>query len=323
MIAMERRKLTGTDLDVSPICYGTGWLGSELVGQEADKLINLVRDAGGNFLDTAHCYGFWGERGAGSSERGLADYVRRNGRSDLVIGTKGGHPGATGYRTVEHWLDPGRILADIDDSLGRLEVATIDLFWLHRDELSRPVSEIIETLNREIARGRIRWLGASNWRPSRIAEANAYAQSHGLRGFSASQPEFSLASKNTPNPTAEADTSNGTATLFLEEADQAWHRRSGLAVVPYTSTAGGYFASGGQKAQGGFDNPVSRQRLAGAQKLAKDLGATAGQVALAWLMHQDFPVFPIVGPRNADHLREDLGAAQVRLSPDQVHFLTA
>ena len=62
---------------------------------------------------------------------------------------------------------------------------------------------------------------------------------------------------------------------------------------------------------------------AAAQKVAKDLSATPGQVALAWLMHREFPVFPIVGPRSADHLREDLGAAQVRLSPDQARFLTA
>src|SRR5471032_657221 len=135
---MDRKTLLGTDLSVAPICCGTGHFGAELCGVELDALINAYRDAGGNFFDTAHCYAFWTAYGAGSSERALADYVRRNGKGDFVIATKGGHPGFKGYRTVEHWLTPERIAADIDDSLGRLEASTIDFYWLHRDELSRP-----------------------------------------------------------------------------------------------------------------------------------------------------------------------------------------
>ena len=318
---MEHRTLPGTDLAVSPICYGADAIGAGVPGEAADRLINLYRDAGGNFLDTAHCYAFWTPWGAGSSERGLAEYVRRNGKGDLVIATKGGHPGCPGYRKVEHWLAPGRIEADIDDSLGRLEVDTIDLYWLHRDETSLPVAEIIEPLNREIGRGRIRWLGASNWRPARIAEANGYAAAHRLQGFVASQPQWNLAIKNTPNPDAKTDTSNGNVMLFLEEQDQAWHRRSHLPVVPYTATAAGYFASGGQRAKEPFDNPASQARLAKAQALARELNATPGQIALAWLMGQDFPVFPIIGARDPDHLREDLAATNVHLTREQVALL--
>lgn len=316
--AMKRRQLFDTDLTVSAICYGAGPFGSTVKQAEADELLNIYRSAGGNFLDTAHCYAFWTPEGAGCSEKAIASYVRRNGKGDLVIGTKGGHPGAPGYRTVEHWLSPARVEADIDDSLGRLELDTIDLYWLHRDDTRLPVGEIVEMLNREVKRGRIRWLGASNWRPSRIAEANAYATTHGLRGFSASQTEFNLALKNTPNPDPATDTSNGTAMLFLEEPDQEWHRRSGMPVVAYTSTAGGYFASGGTTSKRPYDNPVSRQHLAHAQAIAADLGVSSGQVALAWLMHQPFPVFPLMSSHNPDHLRENLGATTIRLTAEQV-----
>ncbi len=320
--AMERKTLSNTDLLVSPICYGAARFGSEVIGDELDGLMALFRDAGGNFIDTAHCYAFWLPQGAGCSERALGDYMRRNGKADLVIATKGGHPGAAGYRKIDHWLTPERIEADVDDSLGRLGLDTIDLYWLHRDETSFPVSVIVDALNREIRRGRIRWLGASNWRPLRIAEANAYATAHGLQGFVASQPEWSLAKKNTPNIDAKADTTNGNVMLFLEAQEQEWHRQTRLPVVPYTASAGGYFASGGTSAASAFDNPVSRKRLARAQAVAGEVGATAGQVALAWLMRQDFPVFPIIGPRNPGHLREDIGAMQCCLSADQTAFLT-
>ena len=124
----------------------------------------------------------------------------------------------------------------IDDSLGRLETDVIDLYWLHRDETCLPVAEIMETLNSEIARGRIRWLGASNWRPARLAEANAYVAAHGLQGFVASQPGWSLAKSNTPNPAPATDRSNGNIALFLEEVDQQWHRETGLPVVPYSAS---------------------------------------------------------------------------------------
>jgi aryl-alcohol dehydrogenase-like predicted oxidoreductase len=321
MQPMERRHLAGTDLNVSLICCGTMSFGADLCGKELDAHIARFRDAGGNFFDSAHCYAFWLPSGAGSSECALGQYIRRNGRGDLLIGTKGGHPGVPGYRRTEHWLSPERIEADVDDSLGRLGVDEIDLFWLHRDDTRLPAGEIIETLNLEIDHGRIRHLGASNWRTDRIADANAYAAAHGLRGFVASQPEWSLASKNTRNPDPLQDTSHGTAMLFLEDGDIAWHRQSRLPVIPYTPTAGGFFASGGRRNQAACDNPISRARLARACALAAEMNVSPGQIALAWLLCQEFPVFPISGTHNPGHLRENLGSVGICLTAEQTAWL--
>ena len=322
MKTMERRKLTGTDLILSPICYGTATFGADLTGKKLDACINAFRDTGGNFFDTAHCYACWLPAGAGCSERALGDYMRRNGKGDLVIGTKGGHPSADGYRKTEHWLSPSRIEADIDDSLGRLGLDTLALYWLHRDDTRLPSGEIIETLNGEIRRGRIRYIAASNWRVERIAEANAYAAKHRLRGFVASQPEWNLAHKNTPNPDPRTDTTHGTTTRFLEAPDVAWHRESRLPVIPYTSTAGGYFATDGRKGRPSYDNPVSRHRLARARALARELDVTPGQIALAWLLNQPFPVFPIIGTHNPAHLRDAVEASHIRLTPEAMAALT-
>jgi aryl-alcohol dehydrogenase-like predicted oxidoreductase len=322
MKTLQRRRIDRTDLIVSTLCYGTATLGADLRGKDADACLNTFRDAGGNFLDTAHCYAFWLPAGAGSSECALGDYMRRNGKGDLVIGTKGGHPGAAGYRRTDHWLSARRIEADIDDSLGRLAVEAIDLFWLHRDDPRVPVGRIMELLNREIQRGRIRHIGASNWRVARIAEANDYAARHKLEGFVANQPEWNLARKNTPDPAPQLDAAREAPCLFLEEPDAAWHRQSGLTAIPYSATAGGYFATGGRKSAGAYDNPLSRRRLARAQALARDLHATPGQIALAWLRHQPFPVIPITGTHNRRHLREAIEAASIRLTRRQMAALT-
>ena len=210
---------------------------------------------------------------------------------------------------------------DLSDSLDRLGLDTIDLYWLHRDDPRLPVGEILETLNSQIRRGRIRHIGTSNWRTDRIAEANVYAAAHGLQGFVANEPQWNLAKFNTPNPDPATDTSNGQAVLYLEEPDLAWHLRSRLPIVPYSAAAGGYFATGGMKAKEAYDNPVSRIRLERAQKLAAQMGKTPGQLALAWMLNQGVQVFPIVGPRDPGHLREDLGAADIRLTRDQLTWL--
>ncbi len=316
---MEQRILPGTDLRVSRLCYGTGGFGTSSRGADLDARIDAFRAAGGNFFDTAHCYAVWLAGGDGASERAVGDYLRRHGKGDMVIATKGGHPSMPGYRTTDAWLAPGRVASDIDDSLARLGLDTIDLYWLHRDDTRLPVGEIIETLNAEIRRCRIRFLGASNWRAERIAAANAYAAAHGLRGFCASQPEWSLAQKNVP---AEQLTDRtGTAMLFLPDEDFAWYRESGVTLVPYTSNAGGYFAAGGERCREAYGNPVSLARLARCRELGATLGATPGQVALAWLLNQPMPVVPIVGTLNLEHLQEALGAADLRFTPDQVRWL--
>lgn len=311
---MRFHLLPGTDLRVSTFCYGGGAWGTLVRGGDMDRLINAFRDCGGNFFDTAHVYSSWLEGGTGASELALADYFRRNGGMDeVVVATKGGHPGMPGYRTVDRYLSPERIGADIDDSLGRLGLETIDLYWLHRDDPRLPVGEIVETLNAEVRRGRIRYLGASNWTAARIRAANEYAQRHGLRGFAASQPEWSL---GRPNP-AVRDPS----THFFSPEDHAWHAREGLPVVPYTPTAGGYFATGGASARDGFENEVSRNRLDRAERLAAELGCTANQVALAYLLGQKFPVIPIIGTKSLAHLEDAMGALEVKLSEDRLSWL--
>jgi aryl-alcohol dehydrogenase-like predicted oxidoreductase len=310
---VHKHLIPGTDLRVSGLCYGTAQWGHEVAGRQLDRLLDAFRDAGGNFLDTAHCYACWTPEGAGVSERAIADYLRRHGgEQELVVATKGGHPSFPGYRTVDHYMSAERVAADIDDSLARLERDTIDLYLLHRDDPRMEVAEIVENMNGEVRRGRIRYFGASNWSAARIAQANAYAASHGLHGFCISEPQWSLAHRH----------STGDPTLrFLDQDDHAWHCRSQVPVMPYASTAGGYFATGGQSRADQYDNEVSRGRLERAQKLAVELGCTPNQVALAYLKQQPFPVVPIIGTKNRRHLADAIGALAVSLTAAQVEWL--
>jgi aryl-alcohol dehydrogenase-like predicted oxidoreductase len=312
---METFAIPDTDLRVSQLCYGGGSWGTECKGEAMAKVINAFRDEGGNFFDTAHCYSFWTEGGDGASERALADYFRKNGGTkDCLIATKGGHKSEPNYRTVDHYLAPGRIAADIDDSLSRLGIDTIDFYWLHRDDTRLPVAEVIETMNAEIKRGRIRYLGASNWTMARIKEANAYARATGLHGFVATQPEWSLAE---PNVDARA----GTKMVFLNDDERRVCEAMEFPVVPYSPTAGGYFASDGQRAQRGMDNPTSRARMARSKELAAKLGVSANQIVIAYLTNRPFPVSPILGTTKLDHLKDSFAALDVKLSAEELRWL--
>src|SRR5438270_1594806 len=155
-LMMKRHPIPHTDLHVSALCYGLGSFGSRVKGTAMERLYVTFREAGGNFFDTAHCYAFWLAEGAGCSERALGECLRRfGGRDEIVIGTKGGHPDAgPDYPRPDRYLAPEVIATDIRDSLERLGVETIDLYYLHRDDPRVPVDEIIDMLNREIKAGR-------------------------------------------------------------------------------------------------------------------------------------------------------------------------
>lgn len=298
-------------INVSELCYGVMPWGSRVHGAEADALLNSFRDVGGNVVDTAHCYAFWTSAGAGASELALGDYLERNGgRDELIIATKGAHPAAPRYRTNDRYMTRERIKADLEDSLGRLRIDAIDLYWLHRDDLEVPVGEIIEWLNAEVRAGRIRCFGGSNWTANRLAQANEYARNHRLQGMVASQPCWNLGSRDPLTSRMR----------WVEDDDRAWHTESQLPVFPYSPTGHGYFATQGERGSE-YQNATSAARLQRTQKLAKDLNASPNQIALAWLLHQPFPVIPILGSADPTHLHDALGCIDVRLTPQQTQWL--
>src|SRR5579872_4503377 len=231
---MDFVQLPGTDLTVSRFCLGAGAFGTSVTGSAADRLVAAFVEAGGTFFDTAHCYAFWVPGGLGASERELAASLRRVGAlGDCVIATKGGHPDCgPDYRRPYDFLAESVIDSDIEDSLDRLRVDRIDLYYLHRDDGRTPVGEIVERLNRQVERGRIRALGASNWSVARMAAANAYAEARGLQGFAISQAQWSLSEpgwRQTADPSMRR----------VGEEEIAWHAHTGIPIAAYSATGGG------------------------------------------------------------------------------------
>ncbi len=306
---MKRHPIPGTDLHLSTFCCGLGDLFTVGETDASDKLLDTYVEAGGNFFDTAHMYCHWLPGGNGLSEISIGDYVRRRGLKDVIIATKGGCGSNWRYRkVVDDLFSPGRLIADIDDSLARLETDTISLYYMHRDDPRVPVSEIMDTLHAEIRRGRLRYIAASNWRFERLAEANAYARSKNLQPFVLAEMNWSLAAHKSRfglNTPGQVD----------------WYRQTRLPVAPYSPTAQGFFTGTATESEKAFGTPENNARRERVAALAGKSGATPTQIALAWLLNHPFPVFPIIGTSNPDRLTDALGAEQVTLTEQELAWL--
>jgi 1-deoxyxylulose-5-phosphate synthase len=279
------------------------------------KVIDAYLAVGGNCIDTAHIYGL------GESEKALGRWLEESGRrEEILLITKGCHPhvDATGHFGPPR-VTPEAIRSDLSESLERLGTAHVDLYLLHRDDESVPPGPILEALNEEKVSGRIDAFGASNWTVERIAAANQYATEHGLTGFAASSPGLSL-----PRPVEM----QFPGTLFADDDTRRWHAETKLPVLAWTSLAAG-FASGRFRAD---DNDVDEsiraffsednfERMRRAEEVADRWNASALQVALAFVLGQDFPVVALVGPSRVENLEGTLGALEVELTTDEIRYL--
>jgi aryl-alcohol dehydrogenase-like predicted oxidoreductase len=322
---LRTREIPGTGLSPTVICMGTAELGGSISREDSFALLDIYVGQGGNFLDTANVYADWLGGEKSTSEKTLGLWMRdRHNRDELVLATKGGHPLMESMHVSR--LSPQEIVSDLEQSLTHLQTDYIDLYWLHRDDPERPVNEILETLNELKKSGKIRTFGCSNWSLARIDEAQRYAAEHGLEGFSTNQPLWNLA---VPNLEAIGDPT----LVIMDDNLRHFHKESGLTAIPFSSQANGFFSgrytrngqvdgqgkSGTVAAQ--YFNEANFDRLDRVNRLAAETGASSNQIALAYLLAQPFPVFPIIGGTKPDHVRDSCGAAAVCLSEAQAAWL--
>ncbi len=320
---MKYATIPKTELRVSQICLGSGDFGATVPRKETFALLDAFVAAGGNFIDTAHVYSDWIPNTKSTSEKTIGYWMRDRGmRHDVVIGTKGAHPLLTSMNKSR--LSHDDIETDILESLEYLQTDSIDLYWLHRDDTAIPVGEIIDVLNEQVGKGHITHFGCSNWKFSRIQEALDYASRRGIQSFVANQPLWSLA-------TADMDAIPDKTLAGMDDEGIAFHKRTGMAVVPYSSQAHGFYskleAKGADAISEGdkktYLSEANIQRLPRVQKLAQQYGVSVNDIALAYLTNQPFVTVPVVGCKTLEHLQSSLAAADLTLTPEELAYLDA
>lgn len=336
---MRYLTLPETDMKIAQIVLGSAEFGLEgqpagvkaVPTQDAFRQMDEYTDMGGNFIDTAHVYSDWilnenGEREYSRSEKCIGKWLHsRKSRDKVFLATKGGidFTNHTGLFGPPIDLSNRELTQDIEESLQNLQTDHIDLYWLHRDEPDRPAGEIIESLNENIKKGNIRYIGCSNWLPDRIREANLYAKEHGLAPFIGNQFEWSLGRMFCP----EAPLDN---LPYMDEEMYAFHKETGMTAFAYSSQGNGFYTKLDQLGEAGLSdrlkthylNDRNRAAFARIKKLSAETGMTVTQIALAFINSQyQFVGVPIIFTRTYEQFRDSLSAADCHLTPDMVDYL--
>lgn len=326
-------------LHLSKIVLGTDYFGTTVTEETSFRLLDLYTDAGGNCIDTARMYASWLPGGDGASERTIGKWLKARGsRNKVLLSTKGGHPPLERMNCGR--LSRKEIESDLDKSLKALGVNEIDLYWLHRDDVSQPVEDIADTMALLIAKGKIRAAGCSNWKTDRIEAANR-ADSSGCRvgcavpgpvsnveasavhqTFSASQVQWSLA---TSTPEAHGDPT----IVCMDGKEYGWYKKERFPVFAYSSQAKGFFARASalgldainKKAYARFCTPENISRLERVKAYAAKTGLTPTAVALGFILCNRVPAAAIIGCKNETQLADSLTAADVSLPEQTVEWL--
>ncbi len=308
---MEKRKL-GPSLEVSKIGLGcmsiSGAYGDKLSQDDANDLLRGAFEMGVTFFDTAEIYGPWiGEEMVGKALAPIRD--------EVVIATKFGFrlkPDGTvdikpGQSTAGFNSHPDHIREVCEASLRRLKTDRIDLFYQHRPDPETPIEDVAGTVKDLIDEGKVGHFGLSECPVEDIRKA------HAVQPVAALQNEYSLWCRD------------------IEDEILPALREFGIGLVPFSPLGRGFLTGSvkpGTLADDDWRSNMAKFKgeagehnfaLVGAlHALAEKKGYTAGQLALAWVMHQGDDVVPIPGTRRLERMEENAGAAVIDLTDEDI-----
>ncbi|MFC4451596.1 aldo/keto reductase [Halorussus aquaticus] len=311
---MEYTTLGDTGMEVSRICLGCMSFGSSdwrpwvLDPEEGEEIIERAIDLGINFFDTANMYS------NGESERVLGDALEGR-RDESVVATKAyfqmddedPNSGGLSRKALEQ---------ELENSLDRLGMDTVDLYQIHRWDYDTPIEQTLRALDDAVRRGTVRHVGASSMWAYQFADALHTSDRLGLERFQTMQNHYNL--------------------VYREEEREMLPLcdRENVGVMPWSPLARGYLTrphedidatTRGESEEHMYEHPYreggGKEINERVQELAADEGVTMAQISLAWLLHKDWVDAPIVGTTSVEHLEDAVEALDIDLSASDMAYL--
>lgn len=317
---MKYRQLGRTGLYVSELCLGTMTFGGEgfwkAIGQldqeAATGLIRTALEHGVNFVDTADVYS------EGRSEEMTGQAIRDLGlkRSDVVVATK--VYGSMGEGPNDRGASRVHIMDGVRRSLERLGLDHIDLYQIHATDPVTPLEETLDALDDLVRQGLVRYVGVSNWAGWRIAKAQALCGAKGWAPLASVQAYYTLAGRDLEREIAPAITDAGMGLMVWSPL------AGGLLSGKFSRDEAG--PQGARRAQFDFppvDKPRAFDVVDAMRPIAAAHGCSVARVAIAWLLTRSFVSSVITGAKTVEQLTDNLEAAELELSADEVAALDA
>jgi aryl-alcohol dehydrogenase-like predicted oxidoreductase len=312
---MEYTTLGDTGMEVSRLCLGCMSFGSSewrdwvLEEEESEEIIERAIDLGINFFDTANMYS------RGESERVLGNALAGYDRDWPVVATKVYHPmddenpnsGGLSRKTIEQ---------ELDNSLDRLGMDTVDLYQTHRWDDDTPIDATLGALDDAVRRGKVRYIGGSSMWAHQFADALHTSDRTGRERFVTMQNHYNL--------------------VYREEEREMLPLcgKEGIGVMPWSPLARGYLTrphenidatDRGASEEHLYEHPYraggGREINERVQELADEEDATMAQISLAWLLHKEWVDAPIVGTTSVEHLEQAVAALDISLSDSDIEYL--
>lgn len=313
---MEYRKLGRTGLKVSELCLGTmtfRWTSTE---EQSNAVLNRAWEAGINFIDTADVYSRWAEGNPGGvAEEIIGKWMQGKPRDEIIIATK--VRGRMWEGPNGEGLSRQHIMAAVEHSLQRLQIEAIDLYQVHAPDWDTPLDETLRALDDLVQQGKVRYIGASNFRAWNLMKSLWISDSNNYARFDSIQPHYHLLNRAEFEPDLPA--------VCLDQE---------IGMIPYSPLAGGFLTGKYTR-----DHTPDNARGAGSDRMARyktdmgfavidalrEMGEKRGknvlQMALGWLQTLPFMTAPIIGANTVEQLEGSLGAIGLRLEEDEMQRL--
>ncbi|MBC7236574.1 MAG: aldo/keto reductase [Chloroflexi bacterium] len=307
---MQYRRVGNSGLIVSEICLGTMTFGVSVDQAMATRIVDQAMEAGVTFFDTANTYA------NGQSEILLGEALKGR-RHGAIVATKFHNP--TGPFPTDGGISRVHIMQAIEDSLRRLQMDYIDIYYVHHVDSLTPQEEMLRAVDDLIHQGKVRYVACSNYEAWRLADAWWTSVANGLHRFICYQPQYSLVVRE------------------IEFEHVPFCLQKGIGIVPWGPLASGFLTGkyqpgqrrvpGTRSAEGWlfherFFSEKADETLAVLLEVSREIGKTPAQVALRWVLEQLAISSVIVGARTAEQFRDSCGASGWRLEGEPLWRLT-
>ena len=320
---MEYRQLGRSGLMVPELCFGAGTLGTRgeffeawatTTAMEADRLVGICMDAGLNFFDTADIYS------NGGSEEALGKTLKHHKREDVLISTKATFRFGPGINNVGS--SRYHLVKSVEDSLKRLDTDYIDVYHLHAFDAKTPVEETLQALNHLVLAGKVRYIACSNFSGWHLMKSLSVSERYGWARYVGHQVYYSLVGRDYEWELMPLALDQGVGALVWSPL--GWGRLTGK-IRRETGIPADSRLNNKSVVDAGPQPPEEYLYTVvdALDAMSKETGKTIPQIALNWLLRRPTVSTLIIGARNEEQLRANLGAVDWALTPEQVAKLDA